>query len=198
MDIVNFANGAVTSEDELREIIGTPHKLVANKSISLLDNHCKNFISMSSLLFLSTSDADGNCDVSPRGDIPGSIKVLNDYQLVIPDRPGNRRVDSTLNILSNPHIGIIFIIPGLEEVLRINGRASIIQNKDILSTMSLKGKPPLLGIGVDVEECFIHCPRALKASSVWNPEMWSTKEEVPSVMEIFRDHLQINGMKIEE
>lgn len=198
MDIVNFANGAVTSEDELREIIGTPHKLVANKSISLLDNHCKNFISMSSLLFLSTSDADGNCDVSPRGDIPGSIKVLNDYQLVIPDRPGNRRVDLTLNILSNPHIGIIFIIPGLEEVLRINGRASIIQNKDILSTMSLKGKPPLLGIGVDVEECFIHCPRALKASSVWNPEMWSTKEEVPSVMEIFRDHLQINGMKIEE
>jgi len=198
MDIVNFANGAVTSEDELREIIGAPHKLVANKSISLLDNHCKNFISMSSLLFLSTSDADGNCDVSPRGDIPGSIKVLNDYQLVIPDRPGNRRVDSTLNILSNPHIGIIFIIPGLEEVLRINGRASIIQNKDILSTMSLKGKPPLLGIGVDVEECFIHCPRALKASSVWNPEMWSTKEEVPSVMEIFRDHLQINGMKIEE
>jgi predicted pyridoxine 5'-phosphate oxidase superfamily flavin-nucleotide-binding protein len=121
---------------------------------------------------------------------------LNDYQLVIPDRPGNRRIDSILNILSNPHVGLIFLIPGLEDVLRINGRAHIIKNKTILSEISLNGKVPAVGIAVDVEECFIHCPRALKQAKVWNPESWDHKEDLPVLMEIFRDHLKINGVEM--
>lgn len=198
MDIVEFKGSAITSETELREIIGSPHKLVANKSISILDHQCRKFISMSSLLFLSTSNIEGKCDVSPRGDQPSSIKILNDHQLVIPDRPGNRRLDSILNILSNPHVGILFIIPGLEEVLRVNGRATIIKNEDILSSMSLKEKPPQIGIGVDVEECFIHCTRALKESDVWKPDMWPNKEDSPTMMEVFEAHLNINSLKLKE
>ena len=195
---INFTEAAVTSQAVLREMIGTPHELVIKKTVSVIDEYCKKFIAMSPLLFLATADAAGNCDVSPRGDQPGSVYVVNDYQLVIADRPGNKRVDSLFNIVANPHVGLIFLIPGLEEVLRINGRATIIKNKDILSNMSLKGKPPLLGIGVDVEECFIHCPRALKESNIWNPEEWPYKEGIPSMMDIFRAHLKINGVELKE
>jgi uncharacterized protein len=191
---VNFKDTAITSEEELRKLIGSPHDLVAKKTITKIDEQAKKFIAASPLLFLATSDANGNCDVSPRGDQPGSIYVLNDDQLVIPDRPGNKRLDSILNILSNPHVGLIFLIPGFDEVLRMNGKATIIKDNDILEKMNLKGKPPLLGIGVDVEECFIHCPRALSEATIWNHEAWAKNQDVPSMMEIFRAHLKINGI----
>ncbi|MDF2902630.1 MAG: pyridoxine 5-phosphate oxidase-like protein [Bacillus sp. (in: firmicutes)] len=196
MEKVNFLEEAITSEEEIRGIIGIPHEHIIKKAIPMLDEHCRKFISLSPLLFLSTSDAEGNCDASPRGDAPGAIKVLNNYQLVIPDRGGNRRVDSMINILSNAHISLIFLIPGREEVLRINGRAYIIKNKEILSEMTLKNKAPLLGIGVDVEECYFHCPRALKTSNIWNPESWNNTDEIPSMMDLFRDHLKINGIDL--
>ncbi|MGO4886338.1 MSMEG_1061 family FMN-dependent PPOX-type flavoprotein [Anaerobacillus sp. MEB173] len=196
MKTINFADQSITTEEELREIVGTPHKLVEKKSISILDEHCKAFIKMSPLLFLATADAAGKCDVSPRGDQPGTVHVLNETQLVIPDRPGNRRLDSILNILSNPHVGLVFLIPGLEEVLRINGRATIIKDKQILSEMKLKNQAPSIGIGVDVEECFIHCPRALKESNVWNRDTWENEENLPTLMEIFQAHLKINGIEM--
>jgi len=198
MEVIDFSIDSITSEKEIREIIGVPHELVIKKSISILDDHCKRFISMSPLFFLSTSNTEGKCDVSPRGDLPSSIAILNKHQLVIPDRPGNRRLDSIMNILSNPHVGLVFLIPGLEEVLRINGVATIIKNKEILNKMSLNGTPPLLGIGVNVEECYIHCPRALKESKVWNPETWQNSMELPSSKEIFFDHLKINGVEMKE
>ncbi len=194
MEIKNFSTEAVTTEKELREVIGIPHDHVVKKEISLLDEHCEKFISMSPLFFLSTSNADGKCDVSPRGDLPNEIKVLNEYQLVLPNRPGNKRVDSFLNILSNPHVGLVFIIPGLDEVLRINGKATIIKNKEILDQINYNGKHPLLGIGVDVEECFIHCSRALKKSKIWNSDTWLEKETLPSSLEIFQAHLKMNGV----
>ncbi|MFE8697693.1 MSMEG_1061 family FMN-dependent PPOX-type flavoprotein [Cytobacillus sp. FJAT-53684] len=198
MEIIDFSTEAVTSEQELREIIGIPHEYVVKKEISMLDEHCKEFISESQLFFLSTASADGKCDVAPRGDLPSKILILNNYQLVLPDRPGNKRVDSFENILSNPHVGLVFLIPGLDEVLRINGKATIIKNKDILDKMSLNGKPPLLGIGVDVEECFIHCSRALKKAGIWNQSTWQTKETLPSSLEIFHAHLKINGVDIKK
>ncbi|WP_078551665.1 MSMEG_1061 family FMN-dependent PPOX-type flavoprotein [Bacillus alkalicellulosilyticus] len=195
MSVINFSEDAITSEEELRELIGFPHEHVVKKSVSIIDDNCKRFISMSPLIFLATSSTEGTCDVSPRGDNPSSIKILNEHQLVIPDRPGNRRLDSIMNIVSNPHVGLIFLIPGLDEVLRVNGRATIIKNGDILKEMSLRGKPPLLGIGVDVEECFIHCPRALKEAKVWDSSTWLPKSELPSMKDIFLNHLKINGVK---
>lgn len=193
---VNFVEEALRSEEEIRELVGVPHEHIVKKAIPIIDEHCRLFISKSPLLFLSTSNADGKCDVSPRGDEPGSVKVLNENQLVIAERPGNRRADSITNILSNPHVGLVFLIPGLEEVLRINGRAYMIKNKEILSTMGVKGKEPVIGIGVEVEECFIHCPRALKASNIWNPEQWESIEDIPPLKQIFLDHLKINGIEI--
>lgn len=195
MEKVDFEKDRVTSEEELRELIGTPNEFVANKTISFMDENCKRFIAASPLMFLATSDAEGKCDVSPRGDSPGSMLILNDHQLIIPDRPGNKRLDSILNILSNPRAGLIFLIPGMDEVLRINGKASIIKNEEILSQMSLKGRAPVIGIGIDVEECFIHCPRALQKSTIWKPDEWPDKTEVPAMMEIYKGHLAINGLK---
>ena len=194
MKTLSFKKIAITSVEDLRKLIGSPHELVANKTITKIDEQAKKFIAASPLLFISTSNASGKCDVSPRGDLPGSILVLNDHQLVIPDRPGNKRLDSILNILANPHVGIIFLIPGFDEVLRVNGKATIIKDNDILKKMTLKGKPPLLGIGVDVEECYIHCPRALKESEIWSPDKCPKNQDIPSMMEIFRAHLKINGI----
>ncbi|WP_078427310.1 MSMEG_1061 family FMN-dependent PPOX-type flavoprotein [Alkalihalobacterium alkalinitrilicum] len=198
MEKVNFRKDAITSEEELREIVGTPHQFVKNKIVEIIDEQCKTFISMSPLVFMATADADGNCDVSPRGDKPGSIQILNDRQLVIADRPGNKRVDSILNLLSNPHVGLLFVIPGMDEVLRVNGRATIIKNKDILAEMSINDKPPLIGIGVDVEQCFIHCTRALQKSKVWGAESWPSKDDIPSMMDIYRSHLKMNGLELKE
>lgn len=198
MKPIDFSQDAIGSEKELREMTGIPHELVIKKTISIIDDHCKSFISMSPLFFLSTSDAEGTCDVSPRGDQQNSIQILNEHQLVIPDRLGNRRHDSILNILTNPHVGLLFLIPGLDEVLRINGRATVIKNKDILGQMSLKGKAPKIGIGVDVEECFIHCPRALKESNVWKSDAWPTTDALPSMMDIFHAHLKINGIEVKK
>lgn len=198
MEKIDFSSEAVTSEAELREMIGVPHDYVLKKSISIIDDHCKRFIAMSPLLFLSTSNANGTCTVSPRGDLPSEITIINDTQLIIPDRPGNKRLDSFENILSNPHVGLVFLIPGLDEVLRINGKATIIKNSDMLDKIFINGKTPMLGIGVDVEECFIHCSRALKKSRIWNPDTWQNKEALPSSLDIFHAHLQINGVELKK
>lgn len=129
----------IKSEEELRAILGYPSELVKNKAIDALDEHCRQFIAKSPLLIMATSDAEGLCDVSPRGDAPGFVLVLDDNHLVIPERPGNRRMDSLRNILSNPNAGLIFLIPGLEETLRVNGRAYIVRDEELLVEWNLMG-----------------------------------------------------------
>lgn len=138
---------------------------------------------------MSTADDQGFCDVSPRGDAPGSVLVIDEQHLVIPERPGNRRIDSLRNILLNSRIGLIFLIPGLEETLRINGKAFVIKDKYILGQMKSRDKQPLLGIGVEVEECFIHCAKAFKRSKVWDSRSWAMDDALPSVSAILKDHV---------
>lgn len=184
---------AVQSLAELRDLVGTPHEAVVKKSIGMISEEAKCFIEQSPMMFLSTSSPDGTCDVSPRGDTPGFAYVANPQQLVIPDRPGNKRLDSLCNIIENPHVGLLFLIPGMEEVLRVNGRAAVIKEHPVLEKLKLGEKAPSLGILVDVEECFIHCPRALKHSGIWNQDSWPAKEQLPSSMDIFQAHLKING-----
>lgn len=185
-----FPNTIKTVE-ELRGITGNPSELVNNKVISYMDEHCRGFIAESPFLTLSTADESGFCDVSPRGDKAGFVYVLNDKQLIIPERPGNKRMDSMRNILSNPNIGLLFLIPGLGETLRINGKASVIHDEELLEKMAVNGKSPLLGIGVDVEECFIHCAKAFKRSELWNPETWADKEELPKGAKILAAHAKL-------
>ncbi|WJE15179.1 pyridoxamine 5'-phosphate oxidase family protein [Halobacillus sp. ACCC02827] len=181
----------IQTEEELRAIIGVPSDLVKNKVLTYLDHHCAAFISKSPFLVISTADESGFCDVSPRGDEVGFVRVLNEKQLVIPERPGNKRVDSMRNILSNPSAGLLFFIPGMEETLRVNGKATLVTDDELLESMSLKGKKPLLGIGVEVEECFVHCAKAFLRSGLWKPDSWLDKSHLPSAAAMLFDHAKL-------
>lgn len=184
----------VETIEELREITGKPSELVNNKVINYIDEHCRNFISHSPFLTISTADESGFCDVSPRGDGAGFVHVINEKQLIIPERPGNKRMDSMRNILSNPKIGLLFLIPGLGETLRINGSACVVKGEELLGKMAVNGKKPILGIGVDVEECFIHCAKAFRRSGLWEPESWADKEELPKGAKILTAHAKLPNM----
>ncbi len=168
----------VTSLEELEAIIGLPSKLVKNKLLPALDEHCRDFIARSPFALVGTANAAGQCDVSPRGDAPGFALVLDDTRLVLPERAGNRLADTMRNILVNPQIGLLFLIPGISHTVRVNGRACILRDKAILEQMTMKGKVPLVGIGVEVEQAFAHCPKAFKRSHLWETETWA---EVSSV-----------------
>src|SRR5690554_4625780 len=155
----------ISSAEQLKEMIGAPHEAVVKKLVTEVDSHIENFIAKSPLFFLSTtSSVNGRADVSPRGDRPGFVRVLDKHTIVFLDRPGNRRIDSMLNMLENPQIGMLFLIPPLEEVLRINGRVTLSRNEALISDMQLEGKTTGIAVIIEVEECFIHCPRALKQS----------------------------------
>jgi uncharacterized protein len=188
----------VSSEEELRSIIGYPSELAKRKVISYIDHHCRDFISRSPFVVIATADASGFCDASPRGDAPGFVLVLDEKRLIIPERPGNRRIDSIRNILSNPRIGLLFLIPGLGETLRVNGKAFVVKDEELLEKMSVQGKKPLLGIGVEVEECFVHCAKAFKRSRLWEVESWGAKETLPSAAKIMADHAKLSDMTAED
>lgn len=183
----------ISTEEELREILGQPSERALKKVISSLDHHCVDFLSKSPFLVLSTANKLGECDASPRGDAPGFVYVLNQNKIIIPERPGNRRIDSILNIISNPHVGLIFFIPGLGETLRINGKAYITNDEEILKEMQANGRNPLLGIVVEIEECYIHCAKAFIRSKMWDPESWLNKRELPSAAKMLMEHAKVNA-----
>ncbi|MDR9854790.1 pyridoxamine 5'-phosphate oxidase family protein [Paenibacillus sp. VCA1] len=178
----------IRSEEELEQLAGKPRELVNQKVITSLDHHCRHFISLSPLVFVATSGADGTCDCSPRGDAPGFAYILDDHHLILPERPGNRRYDSLRNLLENPRVGLIFVIPGLEETLRINGKACIIRDPDLMERMAAQGKIPAVGIAVEVEECYIHCAKAFKRSRLWQPEHWPEAASLPDPAAIIATH----------
>ncbi|WP_413380706.1 pyridoxamine 5'-phosphate oxidase family protein [Alkalihalobacillus sp. 1P02AB] len=183
-------NDLITTSQQLREFSGEPSELVKNKVRDSLDEHCVRFIKQSPFVLVATSNQDGENDVSPRGDGPGFIKVLNNKQLLIPERPGNKRMDSLTNILSNPQIGLLVLIPGLGETLRINGKATIIRDLNYLEMMAVRNKVPEMAIAVEVEECFIHCAKAIKRSSLWKSETWFDKEELPNAAKVLAAHVK--------
>ncbi|MFS0863170.1 pyridoxamine 5'-phosphate oxidase family protein [Fredinandcohnia sp. 179-A 10B2 NHS] len=185
------------TEQELRDIVGFPNELVRNKSISFLDHNCINFITKSPFLIISSADEYGNCDASPKGDQRGFVHVLDEKHLVIPERQGNKRMDTMRNILTNPQIGLLFLIPGLEETLRVNGKATLVRDDDILEKMIIKGKKPLLGIVVEIQECFIHCAKAFKRSELWSPDTWEDKETLPYAAQIIFEHAKLPNTSVE-
>jgi hypothetical protein len=188
----------VASERELREIVGLPAARPVLKERSALDRHTRAFIGCSPFLLLATAGADGTCDVSPRGDAPGFVLVLDDSRLVIPDRPGNKRVDGMTNLLANPHVGLIFLVPGREETLRVNGRAWITRDATLLDRMAVEGKTPLLAIGVEVEQCYMHCPKAFRRSHLWAQEHWPAPDALPSMACVLFDQIQPAGVTLED
>lgn len=186
----------VVSAGRLQELFGSPHEAVVQKSVDRIDEHIRHYLSMSPLFFLSSSDGSGRCDTSPRGDEAGFVKPLDDRRIIYPERVGNRRIDSLLNMLQNPQVGMLFIIPGMQEVLRLNGRVSLTENAELIESMGWSGKSPSLAVVVEAQECFIHCPRALKASDIWNSESWPSAEALPSPGEMFKAHLRMNGYEV--
>ena len=151
------------------------------KERSTLDQHCRAFIARSSFLLIATAGADGRCDISPKGDAPGFVLVLDDRRLVIPDRPGNKRLDGMKNLLANPHVGLVFLVPGREETLRVNGRAWITCDPELLGRSVVQGRTPSLAIGVEVEQCFLHCAKAFRRSQLWTHEQWPGPDALPSL-----------------
>jgi PPOX class probable FMN-dependent enzyme len=181
----------ITTLEQLREIIPEPNELARRKQISVIDEHCRAFIERSPFLFLATSNAAGDCDVSPKGDAPGFVQVLDEHTIAIPDRPGNNRLDSLTNILDNPHAAAIFIIPGAEWTLRVNGRATIVRDAHILERCAVNGKRPALAIAIEVEEAFLHCPKCMLRSKLWDSEEWTSKDDL-SFAQIARDHVKVD------
>ncbi|MGW6014754.1 MSMEG_1061 family FMN-dependent PPOX-type flavoprotein [Streptomyces sp. NPDC055210] len=162
------------SSAELRELLGEPWPIVIEKVHDRLADQDRDIIARSPFCLLATSDSHGNCDVSPRGDAPGFTHVLDSGTLALPDRPGNRRGDSFHNILDNPHAGLLYLIPGSKEVLRVNGRARILSDAPFFDAMTVKGQRPALALVLEIDEIYLHCPASLRRSGVWKPESWPT------------------------
>lgn len=188
----------ITSVDALRKIIPYPPEMNIRKQLPALDDHCRAFIARSRFLLLGTSNQAGTCDVSPKGDAAGFVQIIDEKTLVIPDRPGNRRADTLLNIIENPHIGLLFLIPGVEETLRVNGQATIVQDGAIFERMTVNGKRPLLAIAVQVEEAFLHCAKALKRSELWNHDQWISRDELPSLAQMLVDQTKLPDCTVEQ
>jgi PPOX class probable FMN-dependent enzyme len=166
---------------EIREIYGFPQERVIKKQLPKLERHSRAFIALSPFLVMATTDPDGGCDASPKGDAPGFVQVLDDTTLLIPDRLGNNRIDTIGNLLKCPGVGLIFFVPGLRETLRVNGRACITTDPELLEPCTVQGKVPRSGILVTAEEVYFHCGKALIRSDLWNPEKQIKRSDFPSL-----------------
>ncbi|GAA3527429.1 pyridoxamine 5'-phosphate oxidase family protein [Aeromicrobium panaciterrae] len=166
----------ITTQAELRELLGEPLQRVIDKDRHAFTDEHREWLAASPFCLVATSDASGRCDVSPKGDPAGFGLVVDDTTLAIPERPGNKRVDGFSNILENPHVGLIFFIPGRGDTLRINGRATLLADAPYADQMVVKGHKPVVILEVDVEQIFFHCSKAFLRSSLWKPETWHPDE----------------------
>jgi PPOX class probable FMN-dependent enzyme len=177
----------IATEAELRARFATPGRLAVLKQLDRLDHNCRRFIELSPFLCLATSRADGLADNSPRGDAPGFVQVLDERTLLIPDRPGNNRLDSMANIIHHPNVGLLFFIPGVTETLRVNGRAKLITSPDLLARFEVRGRAPGVAILVEVVEAFLHCSKALIRSRLWQEDARVDRRVLPSLGRMIAD-----------
>ncbi|MEO6496475.1 MAG: pyridoxamine 5'-phosphate oxidase family protein [Solirubrobacteraceae bacterium] len=179
---------AVQSEAQLRALFPAPTHTSYRKQIDRLDEHCHALIAAAPIVFVATTGTDGSCDVSPRGGPAGWVRALDEHSLLMPEGRGNNRLDSLVNLLSSPGIGLLFVIPGRNETLRVNGRATITTDPQLLATVPLRGRIPPVAIGVDADEVFTHCGKAFIRSELWDPASWPGSGALPSPAEVLRAH----------
>lgn len=183
MDLSKRFAEVVTSEEGFRTVMGGPSDRAARKEIAFLDRHCRAFISRSPFVLVSSADADGRMDVSPKGDPPGFVQVLDDRTLAIPDRLGNRRADTFKNVLQRDAVGLLFLVPGKRETLRVSGRAIIVRDRALRESMAVSGRLPDFALVVGVEQAMFHCAKCMIRSSLWNPAAWPDLAGLPSMAE---------------
>ena len=177
------------SQEELRALYGPPSEIAARKSLTRLDEHCRHFIERSPFVCLSSAGADASADISPRGDAPGFVRLLDEQTLFIPDRLGNNRIDSLRNLVVNPHVGLLFLIPGIDETLRVHGLARVVLRSELLDECAVGGKTPRSGILVEVREAFLQCAKALKRSRLWSNDYRLMTEQMPTLGRMLTDQL---------
>lgn len=180
---------AIEKNEQLQGIYKEPSERAVRKEMTALDVHARALIALSPFVFMATADAEGRCDVSPKGDLPGFVVVEDDTTLLVPDRPGNNRLDGIRNMLENPHVGLIFLVPGMDETLRVNGRARIIDDPARLAVMAVKDRLPLTALEVRVEEVFLHCPKAFIRSGLWDPARHVDRSSIPTMSKMLADQI---------
>ncbi|MGZ4165559.1 MAG: pyridoxamine 5'-phosphate oxidase family protein [Solirubrobacteraceae bacterium] len=180
------ATRAITDEAQLREIIGQPNEVVVTKIADRLNHLTRQFIERSPFVCVGTASPDGGLDVSPRGDPAGFVRILDERTLLMPDRPGNRIADTLTNLLQDPRIALLFLIPGVGDTFRVNGTAEIIDDPELLADSTVNGKPPRLGLLIAIQEAYTQCPKALIRSELWNPEHHIDRSQLPRSGEIMR------------
>jgi PPOX class probable FMN-dependent enzyme len=176
--MANPSGYRISTVEQLAAIIGTPNPITPKKVMSALDEYATQFIARAPFLVIGTADADGNLDVSPKGDGPGFVAVEDAHTLLIPERKGNKLMFGFRNMLSNPRVGLIFMVPGTNETLRVNGSAEITAEPLVLERLSARGMPALLAVRVTVRECFFHCAKAFIRSELWKPESWGERMQI--------------------
>lgn len=184
---------AITSTETLRAIYPPPTERALKKQLDRLDKHCRSFIGLSPFLVISSMGSDGLADASPRGDLSGFVKVLDDTTIAIPDWPGNNRLDTLTNILAEPAIGLLFLVPGVDEVLRVNGVAELRDDEELRRPFERSGKLPRLVILVQVKEAYLHCAKAVLRARLWDPASRVERSVLPSMNEMIRDQTGGDG-----
>ncbi|GAA3865239.1 pyridoxamine 5'-phosphate oxidase family protein [Celeribacter arenosi] len=177
----------ITDEQSLRSLFGATHDLAIQKFQDKLDKHAMAFISRAPFLCIGTQNTDGKADVSPRGDPVGFVQILDEHTLAIPDRPGNNRLDSLANIIANPNVGLLFIVPGFDDTLRVSGTACVTTDPDLLETMRVNDRLPKLAIVVKVTGVFMHCAKAFRRAHLWDSDYFQDRSQMPSLVKIILD-----------
>jgi len=183
---------ALSSEEALRDNYATPNDAVIAKDIRHIDAHCARFIELSPFCVIGTSRNDGSGDVSPRGGEPGFVHVLDKTHLAMPDRPGNNRLDSLSNVAHNPAVGLLFFLPGVNEMLRVNGTATITTEPELMERFRAQGNPPRSVLVVEVKEAYLHCAKAVKRAGLWDASAQIERKDFPSLGQIMRDQLALD------
>jgi PPOX class probable FMN-dependent enzyme len=182
----------IATTDELRETYAEPHEFVRLKCIPRLDDYCRRWIALSPFIVLASTDGAGHVDVSPRGGEPGFVRVADDQTLLLPDLPGNNRLDTLTNILASPGVGTIFFVPGFEETLRVNGTAEIVRDPDLCASFAERGRPASAVVRITVREVYFHCSKSLKRSGIWNSDTHPDRAAFPSLVEVVTDQVRAN------
>jgi uncharacterized protein len=181
----------LNSRDELRALYKQAGDNAVRKELKALDHHSKGFLARSPFVLIGSSDGNGNSDVTPKGDKPGFAAVLDDSTIAIPDRPGNNRLDTLENVIANPSVGLLFLIPGMNETLRVNGDARITADPALRERLQAEGRPPTTVMVVSVKAAYMHCAKAFMRSELWKPDSWIDRSKLPTLGRILKDQLAL-------